>query len=79
MSELSPTDVRLILSLTALIKARPADFCGALAGKQLALFSEKPSLRTRLTFAARGADGTYGHLTLRNRPCRITFTSVPIP
>jgi len=34
------------------MKARPADFRGILAGKQIALFFEKPSLRTRLTFEA---------------------------
>jgi ornithine carbamoyltransferase len=34
------------------VKARPAEFRTALAGKQLAMFFEKPSLRTRLTFEA---------------------------
>ncbi len=33
-----------------LVKARPADFRTALAGKQIVLFFEKPSFRTRLTF-----------------------------
>jgi ornithine carbamoyltransferase len=50
--DLSPTEVDAILQLTALMKARPADFRGALAGKQLVMFFEKPSLRTRLTFEA---------------------------
>ena len=50
--DLAPKDVELILELTALIKARPAEFRTALAGKQVALFFEKPSLRTRLTFEA---------------------------
>jgi ornithine carbamoyltransferase len=34
------------------MKMRPADFRGILAGKQIVLFFEKPSLRTRLTFEA---------------------------
>ena len=32
------------------MKARPLDFANSLAGKQLVLIFEKPSLRTRLTF-----------------------------
>ena len=47
--ELAPAQVRNILELTALVKARPASFARALAGKQVAIFFEKPSLRTRLT------------------------------
>lgn len=50
--DLSPSEVEAVLDLTALLKARPADFRGALAGKQIVLFFEKPSLRTRLTFEA---------------------------
>jgi ornithine carbamoyltransferase len=50
--DLAPGEVEAILQLTALMKARPADFRGALSGKQLVMFFEKPSLRTRLTFEA---------------------------
>ena len=50
--DLSPQDVRAVLDLASLIKQRPSDFRGALAGKQMVLFFEKPSLRTRLTFEA---------------------------
>ena len=50
--DLSRGEVEAILQLTALMKARPADFRGALSGKQLVMFFEKPSLRTRLTFEA---------------------------
>jgi ornithine carbamoyltransferase len=46
--------------MTAQIKARPADFRGALAGKQVVMFFEKPSLRTRLTFEA-GVNSLGGH------------------
>jgi ornithine carbamoyltransferase len=42
-----------------LVKQRPADFRGALVGKQIALFFEKPSLRTRMTFEA-GIDALGG-------------------
>ena len=50
--DLSTEEVEGILQLTSLMKARPADFRGALSGKQLVMFFEKPSLRTRLTFEA---------------------------
>jgi ornithine carbamoyltransferase len=50
--DLSPGEVRSILDLAAVVKARPADFRRTLEGKQLVMFFEKPSLRTRLTFEA---------------------------
>jgi len=45
-------EVETVLSLAGLVKARPGDFAKALAGKQMVMFFEKPSLRTRLTFEA---------------------------
>ncbi len=50
--DLSPAEAEAVLNLTSLVKTRPADFRTALAGKQMAMFFEKPSLRTRLTFEA---------------------------
>jgi ornithine carbamoyltransferase len=50
--DLGPSGVEAVLHLAGLMKMRPADFRGALAGKQMAMFFEKPSLRTRLTFEA---------------------------
>ena len=50
IADIGPEGLHTILKLTTSIKARPADFRGTLAGKQIALFFEKPSLRTRLTF-----------------------------
>jgi ornithine carbamoyltransferase len=50
--DLSPIEVESIFHLAARMKARPEDFRGALAGKHIAMFFEKPSLRTRLTFEA---------------------------
>jgi ornithine carbamoyltransferase len=50
--DFAPPELAAILELAALVKAGPADFRGALAGKQLVMFFEKPSLRTRLTFEA---------------------------
>jgi ornithine carbamoyltransferase len=50
MSDLTPAQAHELLELAALVKARPADFRTALAGKQIVLFFEKPSFRTRLTF-----------------------------
>src|SRR5437868_2145107 len=57
--DLAPREVEAVLELTALMKARPADFRSALAGKQMVMFFEKPSLRTRLTFEA-GMDSLGG-------------------
>ena len=50
MSDLTPDSAAALLELAALVKSRPADFRTALAGKQIVLFFEKPSFRTRLTF-----------------------------
>jgi ornithine carbamoyltransferase len=50
MSDLTPAGAESLLELAALVKVRPADFRTALAGKQIVLFFEKPSFRTRLTF-----------------------------
>ena len=50
--DLGRTESKLCCILPELMKARPADFRSALAGKQMVMFFEKPSLRTRLTFEA---------------------------
>ncbi|HUK49137.1 MAG TPA: ornithine carbamoyltransferase [Terriglobales bacterium] len=50
--DLSPIEVESLFELTGLMKARPHDFRTALAGKHVAMFFEKPSLRTRITFEA---------------------------
>jgi ornithine carbamoyltransferase len=47
-----PQELACALELAAAMKARPADYRGTLVGKQIVLFFEKPSLRTRLTFEA---------------------------
>ncbi len=48
--DLGPVGVEAVLHLAAIMKSRPGTFRKALAGKQLVMFFEKPSLRTRLTF-----------------------------
>lgn len=48
--DLGPGGVEAVLHLAGIMKSRPAEFRKALAGKQIAMFFEKPSLRTRLTF-----------------------------
>jgi len=50
--DLNPPEVEAVLHLAGLMKSLPAEFRGALAGKQMVMFFEKPSLRTRLTFEA---------------------------
>ncbi|MGA8182985.1 MAG: ornithine carbamoyltransferase [Terriglobia bacterium] len=47
---LTANDVRMIFDLAGRVKASPASYAQALAGKQLAMIFEKPSLRTRVTF-----------------------------
>jgi ornithine carbamoyltransferase len=48
--DLGPAGVDAVLRLAGVMKSRPADFWRALTGKQIVMFFEKPSLRTRLTF-----------------------------
>jgi len=50
--DLGPSGVEAVLHLAGVMKAKPADFRRALAAKQIVMFFEKPSLRTRLTFEA---------------------------
>ncbi len=50
--DLGPAGVNAVLHLAGIMKSRPADFRKALTGKQMVMFFEKPSLRTRLTFEA---------------------------
>jgi ornithine carbamoyltransferase len=57
--DLAPAEVLSLFNLTSVLKHRPADFRGILAGKQMVMFFEKPSLRTRLTFEA-GMDSLGG-------------------
>jgi len=52
VQDFTPDELACALDLAAAMKARPADYRGALASKQIVLFFEKPSLRTRLTFEA---------------------------
>ena len=52
IADLEPSEVATIFELASLVKAHPADFRTALSGRQMAMFFEKPSLRTRLTFEA---------------------------
>jgi len=49
-SDLGPQGVEAVLHLADMMKARPSVFQRSLAGKQMVMFFEKPSLRTRLTF-----------------------------
>ena len=57
--DLAPAEVLALFGLTSMLKQRPADYCSVLAGKQMVMFFEKPSLRTRLTFEA-GMDSLGG-------------------
>src|SRR5881394_1982451 len=57
--DLDAHEIHALFNLTAMLKQRPADFRSALAGKQMVMFFEKPSLRTRLTFEA-GMDSLGG-------------------
>jgi ornithine carbamoyltransferase len=50
--DLNANDVRAILDMAHAVKAHPKEYRHALDGKQLVMFFEKDSLRTRLTFEA---------------------------
>jgi ornithine carbamoyltransferase len=50
--DLGPQGVEGVLHLADMMKSRPSVFQRSLAGKQMVMFFEKPSLRTRLTFEA---------------------------
>ena len=50
--DLGPAGVNAVLHLAGIMKTRPGDFHRALTGKQMVMFFEKASLRTRLTFEA---------------------------
>jgi ornithine carbamoyltransferase len=50
--DFSPQEIKEVLDLATLMKAHPTEFRSALAGKQIVMFFEKPSLRTRITFEA---------------------------
>jgi ornithine carbamoyltransferase len=52
IQDFQPDELACALELAAAMKLRPADYRGTLVGKQIVLFFEKPSLRTRLTFEA---------------------------
>jgi ornithine carbamoyltransferase len=52
IADFTPIEVHALIQLGIAMKRQPADFRGVLSGKQLVLFFEKPSLRTRLTFEA---------------------------
>jgi len=57
--DLAPAEILALFNLTSMLKQRPAEFRSVLAGKQMVMFFEKPSLRTRLTFEA-GMDSLGG-------------------
>jgi ornithine carbamoyltransferase len=74
--DLGPQGVEAVLHLAELMKSRPSVFQRSLAGKQMVMFFEKPSLRTRLTFEAGMAslggtamfvDQTQGRLDAREK------------
>jgi ornithine carbamoyltransferase len=52
IQDFRPEELACALEIATAMKARPSDYCGTLTGKQIVLFFEKPSLRTRLTFEA---------------------------
>ena len=52
IQDFQPDELACALELASAMKLRPGDYRGTLVGKQIVLFFEKPSLRTRLTFEA---------------------------
>jgi len=60
--DLGTAGIHSIFNLAARLKSHPEDFRTALSGKHVAMFFEKPSLRTRLTFEA-GVAGLGGSIS----------------
>lgn len=58
--QLTSEDVQLVFQTTSRIKSSPMQFSSALAGNQLAMVFEKPSLRTRTAFEV-GMTSMGGH------------------
>jgi ornithine carbamoyltransferase len=50
INDLTPGEVKRILTTAADLKERPHNYSEAMAGRSVALIFEKPSLRTRVTF-----------------------------
>jgi ornithine carbamoyltransferase len=48
--DFTPAEVGYVLDVAGAMKKNPGNYSHALAGKQIVLFFEKPSLRTRITF-----------------------------
>ena len=66
ISELEPESLTALLDLAAVMKARPHGFVEALRGDTVVCFFEKPSTRTRVSFAA--AADRLGMMPLVLRP-----------
>lgn len=60
LADLSQDELQNILTLSSTIKANPKDYANYLQGKSIAMLFEKPSLRTRSSFAA-GINRLGGH------------------
>src|SRR5258708_3722458 len=50
VKDFSPDEINALFAVTQTVKDRPASYRRALVGKQLVMFFEKASLRTRITF-----------------------------
>ena len=49
-TDLTPEELRALITLASEVKNAPRDFTASLSGRSIALLFEKPSLRTRITF-----------------------------
>ena len=56
ISDLAPVELERLLQLASILKDEPARYEGALHGRTIACIFEKPSTRTRVSFAAAAAE-----------------------
>jgi len=69
--DFGPRGTESVLHLAEIMKSRPEAFRRALSGKQMVMFFEKPSLRTRLTFECGMASLGGQSFFVDQRDCRL--------
>jgi ornithine carbamoyltransferase len=70
VSDLDAESLAALLDLSAAMKSRPHGFVDTLRGETVVCFFEKPSTRTRVSFAAAATAPVVNALTDDHHPCQ---------